>query len=104
MTGGTHNVDTSSQKNSGTLDIRDEFRLLLLCARTRVGPQQRELIRSFALKQLDWDFSLARARLHALIPLLYRNMSELCPDRVPLLYRITKPTCGSSCLLHCRLS
>jgi Uncharacterised nucleotidyltransferase len=64
-------------------EIRDEFHLLLLCARTRVGPQQRDLIQSLALKQLDWDFILAKAHPHALIPLLYRNMSELCPDRVP---------------------
>ncbi len=64
-------------------EIRDEFRLLLLCARTRVEPQQRELIRSLALKQLDWHFILAKAHPHALIPLLYRNLSELCPDRVP---------------------
>ncbi len=73
----------SHKKYSGALDIRDEFRLLLLCARTRVGPQQRELIRSLALKQLDWHFILAKAHPHALIPLLYRNLSELCPDRVP---------------------
>ena len=66
-----------------TLEIRDEFRLLLLCARTRVEPQQRELIRALALKQLDWEFILDKAQSHALIPLLYRNLSEFCADRVP---------------------
>jgi hypothetical protein len=65
------------------LGIRDEFRLLLLCARTRVQPQQREQIRALTLKQLDWDFILGKAQPHALIPLLYRNLSELCPDCVP---------------------
>ena len=65
------------------LGIRDEFRLLLLCARTRVEPQQREQIRALAQKQLDWDFVLGKAHPHALIPLLYRNLSEVCPDRVP---------------------
>jgi Uncharacterised nucleotidyltransferase len=61
----------------------DEFHLLLLCARTRVEPQQREQIRALALKQLDWEFILAKAHPHALIPLLYRNLSECCADLVP---------------------
>jgi hypothetical protein len=64
-------------------EIRDEYRLLLLCARTRAGPRQGEQIRALALKQLDWDFIIAKAHPHALIPLLYRNLSELCADRVP---------------------
>ena len=66
-----------------SVKIRDEFRLLLHCARTRVEPPQRELIRTLALKQLDWRFVIDKARSHALIPLLYRNLTELCADRVP---------------------
>jgi len=65
------------------LEIRDEFRLLLLCARIRIEPQQRELIRELALKQLDWEFIYDKADSHALIPLLYRNLSEICADQVP---------------------
>ena len=65
------------------LRFRDEYRLLLLCARTRVEPQQRELIRALVLKQLDWEFILDKANSHTLIPLLYRNLSEHCADRVP---------------------
>jgi len=63
--------------------IRDEFCLLLLCARTRVEPQQRDLIRTLVLKQLDWEFILAKAHPHALIPLLHRNLSKFCADLVP---------------------
>ena len=63
--------------------IRDEYRLLLLCARTRIEPQQRELIRAFALNKLDWEFVRGTAQRHALIPLLYRNLSRFCADRVP---------------------
>ena len=64
-------------------DIRDEFRLLLLCARTRIEPQQRDQIRAFARKQLDWNFILDQAQSHALLPLLYRNLSGCCADHVP---------------------
>jgi len=67
----------------GGLEIRDEYRMLLLCARTRVGPQQRELIRALALKQLDWEFIRYKAQPHALIPLLYRNLSKFSADLVP---------------------
>jgi len=63
--------------------IRDEFRLLLLCARTRVEPQQREQIRTLVVKPLDWEFIQEKANSHALIPLLYRNLSECCADLVP---------------------
>jgi hypothetical protein len=63
--------------------ISDELQLLLLCARTRIEPQQREQIRQLALKRLDWDFILNKAQPHALVPLLYRNLNEFCADRVP---------------------
>jgi len=63
--------------------IRDEFRLLLLCARTRVDPQQCEQIRALVRKQLDWEFIISKAHPHALIPLLYRNLSAICADLVP---------------------
>jgi hypothetical protein len=66
-----------------TLAPADEFRLLLLCARTRITPQQRELIRSLARRQLDWEFILGKAYWHALSPLLSRNLHALCADLVP---------------------
>ena len=68
---------------SEAIEIREEFRLLLLCARTRVDRQQRELIRSLARKPLDWEFILDKAQPHALIPLLYRNLNAFCADLVP---------------------
>ncbi len=82
MTGGAHDVKAFTTDGEA-LGIRDEYRLLLLCARTRVNSQQREQIRALARKQLDWDFILAKAQPHALIPLLYRNLSEFCADLVP---------------------
>jgi Uncharacterised nucleotidyltransferase len=82
MTGEAHKAGLWPPRR-GASEVPDEFRLLLLCARTRVEPQQRELIRALDLKDLDWGFILDKARSHALIPLLYRNVSELCADRVP---------------------
>ena len=81
MNGDAHKASASPCTDA--LGIRDEYRLLLLCARTRVAPQQREQIRALAVKQLDWEFIRDKAQPHALIPLLYRNLSELCSDRVP---------------------
>jgi hypothetical protein len=82
MTGDAHKAATWSPIGE-TLGIRDEFHLLLLCARTRIDPQQRELIRALVTKQLDWEFILDKADTHALLPLLYRNLSECCAERVP---------------------
>ena len=82
MTGNAHKASAFSPAGAA-LEIRDEFRLLLLCARTRVEPQQRELIRALALKPLDWEFILGKAYWHSLTPLLYRNLNEFCADRVP---------------------
>ncbi|UCC57240.1 MAG: nucleotidyltransferase family protein [Gammaproteobacteria bacterium] len=82
MTDDTHKVSAFSAAVEA-LEIRDEFRLLLLCARTRVEPKQRELIRTLALKPLDWEFILGKAYWHSLTPLLYRNLHEFCADRIP---------------------
>lgn len=65
------------------LPVSDEFRLLLLCARTRVTPRQRELIQSLACRELDWELILGKAYWHSLTPLLYRNLKALCADRAP---------------------
>jgi hypothetical protein len=75
---------TSSNAVSGySAGIRDEFRLLLLCAQTRIEPPQRELIRELTYKSLDWEFILGKAYWHALTPLLFRNLRNCCVDRVP---------------------
>ena len=63
--------------------IRDEFRMLLLCARTRVDPQQQAQIQTLARGQLDWEFVLGKAYWHSLAPMLYRNLSKVCADLVP---------------------
>jgi hypothetical protein len=82
MTDNAHNAGAFSAM-SETLDIRDEYRLLLLCARTRVDSQQRKQIRALARKPLDWNFVLTKAQPHALIPLMYRNLSQFCADVIP---------------------
>lgn len=83
MTGDADRASTHTATGD-TAGIRDEFRLLLLCAHTSVEPPQRELIRALTLKPLDWEFILGKAYWHALTPLLFRNLRECSPDRVPL--------------------
>lgn len=65
------------------LPVSDEFRLLLLCARTRVTPRQRELIQSLVCRELDWEFILGKAYWHSLTPLVYRTLNALCADLAP---------------------
>jgi hypothetical protein len=82
MTNDTRNANAVNSKGD-TLDIHDEFRLMLLCARTRVDQRQQEQIRALTQKQLDWEFILTRAQPYAPIPLLYRNLSKYSSDLVP---------------------
>ena len=80
---------TGNAQNAGGLpaphapSVSDEFRLLLLCARTRVTAAQHELIRKLACGELDWEFTLGKAYWHSLTPLLYRNLNAVCSDCVP---------------------
>jgi hypothetical protein len=82
MTNDTRNANAVNSKGD-TLDIQDEFRLMLLCTRTRVDPRQQEQIRALTQKQLDWEFILTKVQPHALIPLLYRNLSKFSSYQVP---------------------
>ena len=82
MTSGAQDVKAFTTDGEA-LGVRDEYSMLLSCARTRVDTQQLEQMRALARKQLDWDFILTKAQPHALIPLLYRNLNKYCAELVP---------------------
>ncbi len=59
-----------------SLNIKNEFKLILLCARTRKIPEVQYNIKKLLNKNLDWDYLIERAREHKLLPLLYWNLKE----------------------------
>lgn len=60
-----------------------ESELLVCCARTLVTEDLREQVCALARKPLDWGLMLDLAGYHGVLPLLYRNLSTICPSLVP---------------------
>ncbi|MGI9175283.1 MAG: nucleotidyltransferase domain-containing protein [Rhodothermales bacterium] len=61
-------------------DVRPEMELLFAAARTQPDRAQ---VEALATQALDWDAVLRLAVRHEVPPLLYRNLAEIAPDRVP---------------------
>lgn len=60
-----------------------ELQLLLYCAHVERHPATRQAITALAQTAIDWSALVGLARRHALLPLLFRSLSELCPEAVP---------------------
>jgi hypothetical protein len=56
---------------------------LLCCARTVVEPHQAERIKALVQQSINWEWLLELAIGHAVMPLLAKNLSTVCPDAVP---------------------
>lgn len=63
--------------------MRPEIELLLCCARTRLDTPIVNQIRTTVRKEVDWEYLIHMARRHQTMPLLYRNLNEVCADAVP---------------------
>lgn len=63
-----------------------EKRLLVSCARTRVGPEIASRIRGLAAGPLDWEYVLLEAAENAILPLVARNLFAVVPDVLPAVY------------------
>ncbi len=64
--------------------LRPEARFLLCCARTDLNRDTVERARSLASLPLDWEFLCASADKHRLTQLLFRNLSAIEPNSMPL--------------------
>jgi Uncharacterised nucleotidyltransferase len=62
---------------------RPEAELLLLCARTRLKPDKAQRLRELLKKGIDWNYLVRQALFHGAMPLLFRNLSLVCPDGIP---------------------
>jgi len=65
---------------------RTENELLLLCARAGVGEDEAARIGNLASGKLDWDYFLKLAYRHAVLPLVFKSLSEHAHDAVPRSY------------------
>ncbi|MFB2921626.1 nucleotidyltransferase family protein [Aerosakkonema funiforme] len=64
-------------------ESRPEIELLLCCARTSIDSTMAERIKTIVQENIDWKYLIEIASQHATKPLLYHNLSSICPEAVP---------------------
>ena len=62
---------------------RPEKELLFCCSRTSLDTNNRKRLAALLEKELDWDYTIKTARQHKVMPLLYWNLNQTCPEAVP---------------------
>lgn len=72
-----------SRNKDITAAIPPEGELLLVCARTHMGPEKAERVRQLLREPIDWEYLLRAALRHGMMPLLYWHVSSICPEAVP---------------------
>ena len=65
------------------MKLRPENELLLCCTRTQLHPEKVERMISLLRTEMDWPYVTHLGGRHGLIPLLYKNLKSVCPERVP---------------------
>ena len=63
--------------------MRPEGRLLVLCARTLLNDFVRVEVVDLVSDGIDWDVVWQLSRAHGVAPLVYRNLTTICPAAVP---------------------
>jgi len=66
-----------------TAVIRPEEELLLCCARTRITPEISQRITAVAQEEVNWLQLTRLALRHGVLPLLYSNLKQICPNGAP---------------------
>ena len=65
------------------IDERSENKLLLTVARRELDPRGSIEVRALVQESLDWEYVIATARGHGLMPLLQKNLTATAADLVP---------------------
>ncbi|HEX3185921.1 MAG TPA: nucleotidyltransferase family protein [Pyrinomonadaceae bacterium] len=75
-----------------------EEQLLLAIARRELGPRDVAELRELAREPLDWDYLIATAFNHGLLPLLQKNLASAAADLVPahVLSRLKRESVANS--------
>lgn len=63
--------------------LKAEDKLLLSCARSKLEKEDEDRISSLLDNNLDWDYIINKATRNRLRPLLYLNLNQVDPERVP---------------------
>jgi hypothetical protein len=63
--------------------MRPEIELLLCCTRTQTSMEDRQRITALAQRELNWTLVSQAAFFHFVTPVLYQNLAEICPEKVP---------------------
>jgi hypothetical protein len=71
------------QDNFLGVEVRPEVQLLLYCARLNINSATRTHIHALAQQPLNWSFLIQLAKVHGVLPLLYRNLNQTIPALVP---------------------
>jgi hypothetical protein len=60
-----------------------EYKLLLCIARTSIDGEIAEQVKAIVRAGLDWELLFEAGLGHGLMPMLYRNLSAICPEEIP---------------------
>jgi hypothetical protein len=75
---------SSTTDNVKGFSAGPEIELLLACARARLAPEESGSVRRLARGEVDWQALLNLALRQGAMPILYTQLSESCPDVVPV--------------------
>lgn len=64
-------------------DLKIEDQLLLNCSSTKISDERIRKIQNLITRDLDWDYIVKMAQWHRLSYLLYWQLNEICPEKVP---------------------
>ncbi len=62
---------------------RAEEKLILLVARREIDAERRAELRSLLRQELDWDYLVAIAQFHRLLPVLHKHLAATSSDLIP---------------------
>lgn len=65
------------------MKLRPEEELLLCCARSHIDVGTTKKIISLMNKEFEWDYLIDFASSHSLRSLLYFQLNQICPEKVP---------------------
>ncbi len=64
--------------------LRREEEVLTCGSRVSLDPATADRLRSLLAEDLDWDYLIEKAKVNSVVPLLWRSLNAVDPDRVPL--------------------
>ncbi|NCQ92929.1 MAG: nucleotidyltransferase family protein [Microcystis aeruginosa LG13-03] len=60
-----------------------ENKLILYCSRTFLDFKNAKQLKVLEQKKIDWEYLINTATQHGVMPLLYWNLNQICPQAIP---------------------